>query len=182
MRKIFLFLLIAVATLANAECFSKFKGLEIKGNVDAFGAQLVKQGYKFEEKTPFLYMYSGKFSGEEVALWVHCTVKTHTVYAVHVLFDDKDMRELVNSRYNNLRDLLTQKYGEPAEKDVPYGNEGEYEYAGEICTRWKDDCGGISLKNTHLTISKYNSMKVVMLMYWNEEGYELNKTELSEDL
>lgn len=182
MRKIFLIVLMAVATVASAQCYTKFKGIEIKGNVDTFGAQLEKQGYKLEEKAPGLYLYSGKFSGEQVALWVHCTVKTRTVYAVQVLFDDKDTRELIQNRYNSLKDLLSQKYGEPAEKDVPYGNDGEYEYSGDICTRWKDNCGGVTLKNTHIVVSKYQSMKVVMIMYWSEEGYELNKTELSEDL
>ena len=182
MKKLFILVFLFVATFASAQCYTKFKGIEIKGNIDAFGAQLEKQGFKVEEKAPIIYMYSGKFSGDEVALWVHCTVKTHTVYAVQVIFDDKDTRELIQNRYNSLKDLLAQKYGEPAEKDVPYGNDGEYEYSGDICTRWKDNCGGVTLKNTHLVISKYHSMKVVMIMYWSEEGYELNKLELSEDL
>ena len=181
MKKIFLLLLMAAATLASAQCYTKFKGIEIKGNMEDFDVQLQKQGYKLQEQGLFCYVYEGKFMGADVAVVVHYTLKSRTAYSVSVTFDDKDTRELVNQRYYGLQELLIGKYGKPAEKDVPYEiTKGEY--TSDICTRWKDDCGGITLKNTHLTVSKYESLKVVIITYWSKEGYDLYEVELSEDL
>ena len=182
MRKILLVVTLALATIVNAQCYTKFKGIEIKGNIDAFSAQLEKQGFKLEKREPVTYLYSGKFGGEDVGLLVNFSVKTHTVASVSVVFDDKDTRELIERRYHSLQELLTQKYGEPYEKDVPYSMSGKNDYTEGTCTRWKDNCGGITLKDTYVPVSKYSSVRMVMVMYWSEEGYSLSESEYSEDL
>lgn len=181
MRKICLLLFMTCAMIASAQCYTKFKGIEIKGSMEDFDAQLQKQGYKLQEKGPFCYVYDGKFMGADVAVVVHYTLKSRTVYSVSVSFDDKDTWELVNQRYYGVQELLTGKYGEPEEEDVPY-ERTKGEFTSDICTRWKDDCGGITLKNTHLTVSKYSSVKVVIITYWSKDGFDLYEAELSEDL
>ena len=178
MKKILILLLLFVATFVNAQCYTKFKGIEIKGNIDAFGAQLEKQEFKLLEKGATSYGYQGKLSGEDVALIVYFSLKSHTVSAVTVFFDDKGIRSLMERRYDYLQELLTQKYGEPAEKDVHTDNQTIYNY----CTRWKDECGGVSLKMIKTPVSKYNDVENVIITYWSKEGDDLSKTELSEDL
>ncbi len=180
MRKILFVILFFVATIANAQCYTKFKGIEIKGTIEEFGAKLEKQGFTFVKNNPGVFGYTGKYWGEEVTIVVFYTVKTRTTYSVNVIFHDKDTREYIEIRYNKLLELLTQKYGEPAEKNVPFDAGGEY--LGEICSRWKDECGGITLKKTHVAMSKYHNEDVVILTYWSAEGYDLNDAELLEEL
>lgn len=143
----------------------KFKGVEITGTVDQFGAKLSGQGFKFFEKIENMSVYNGRFAGEDGCWIVLVPVEnSKDIAAVMVMFgigisDFGTIRsyetwESLYGDYKRLKDLLTEKYGKPTDENEGFA-EGAY---------------------TSSSYLKLNSVKEGQCEYYTEWGdYDVDK-------
>lgn len=91
-----------------------FKGIPIKGTVSEFSRKLQQQGYKYEGVIPNpddeRVRLSGKFMGQDVYIFLYGDKNSHEIHLVRVLF--LKATDYI-STYQNIRNLLSQKYNDP---------------------------------------------------------------------
>ena len=119
MKKLFLFLVVALMALsAYSQTESehmKFMGIPIDGTLDEFKSKLIAKGFVPNPNDKnFLH---GTFAGCDNSTIVCYYNKTNNLmYAVGVLFPYSDEWIILSSHYYSLKEMLTQKYGEPKEQ------------------------------------------------------------------
>ncbi len=211
MKKITLlaaFCLFAIFAFAQNPALNvpKFKGIEITGTVDQFGTKLASQGFKLLSKEANTYLYTGRFAGQDDCLIYLLPVEnTNNIASVSVMFGVKiseygsiysyeTWEELIED-YNNLKDLLTEKYGQPTEQNEGFAQdvyvpdsyfklhavkEGQCEYYAE----WGDE--DVDKMVVNLSIRGGKSMGkaivVVKLQYDNVDKNKDARKEILEDL
>ncbi len=184
----------------------KFKGIEITGTVDQFGAKLANQGFKFMDKTGNYAIYMGRFAGVDDCLIVLASVEnSKDIAAVMVMFgiDISDYGNIQSYEtweglygdYKRLKDLLTEKYGKPTEENEGFSEnaytsssylklhsvkEGQCEYY----TEWGDS--DVDKMVVRLIISGGKSIGLscatVALLYVNVEKSQDSRKEVLDDL
>lgn len=138
MKKIallFTFCLFAASLYAqnSALTIPKFKGIEITGTVDQFGAKLSSQGFTFFMKESNFSIYQGRFAGKnDCIIFLIPVENSKDIASVNVAFglniDDDEVHcyetwEKLLSDYEDLKELLTEKYGEPTEKNTGFSKD-----------------------------------------------------------
>ena len=91
----------------------KFKEIPIDGPLTNFVNQLKKENFQVIEITEKDAILKGDFAGEKVHLLVQGTSKI--VYGVTVMFDKQNTWKSLKKQYDNIKDILKAKYGEPKE-------------------------------------------------------------------
>lgn len=106
----------------------KFKGMEITGTVDQFGSKLAGQGFTFLSKEDNTAIYQGRFAGQDdCLLYLYPVENSNDIASVFVVvgvnFSDfgtiysyETWEQLIKD-YDFLKNLLTEKYGTPAEQN-----------------------------------------------------------------
>lgn len=185
----------------------KFKGIEITGTIDQFGIKLSSQGFKLMTKDDNSAFYMGRFAGMDdclVGLFPVENSKDISTVAVLIglnLLSDygtyssyESWEKLLND-YNDLKELLTEKYGKPTEENEGFAN-GAYTYSSyaklssvkngqcEYFTTWGDS--DVDKMVIQLAISGGKSMgfdcAVITLKYWNEDKLKDSRKEIIDDL
>ena len=93
-----------------------FKGVPIDGTLDAYVSKMKQSGFTFEGKENGVAMLKGDFAG-----YKDCTIGVVTfnnqdiVSKIAVIFSEKDTWSTLSSNYFRLKELLTEKYGQPSE-------------------------------------------------------------------
>lgn len=100
----------------------KFKDIPIDGNINSFVNELKKQDYKILDVSQESAILTGKFTGEEVYIFVQATQKS-IVYGVTVVFNEKETWKSIKSQYENYKISLAKKYGEPIESIEKFDND-----------------------------------------------------------
>jgi len=90
-----------------------FKEIPIDGPLPQFVAKLKKQGFTLLKTTALDAILKGKFTGEDVHLFVQATSKV--VYGVTVVYEKELTWKSIKTQYDNIKAMLTSKYGEPVE-------------------------------------------------------------------
>lgn len=200
------FVLVALLNAQNpALSVPKFKGIEITGTVDQFGSKLTSQGFTFLGKEDYGSVYMGSFAGINDCLVILVpVVNSKDIASVNVIIgltlSDYDVYtyeswDKLLKDYNDLKDLLTQKYGEPTEdnagfaEDASTGNsflkllsvkEGQCEYY----SIWGD--ADVDEMIVELAIKGGKNMgyeaAVITLRYWNVDKTKDSKKEILDDL
>lgn len=117
-----------------------FKDIPINGSLNQFVAQLKKQGFTVMKTTDLDAILSGKFTGEDVYIFVQATTKT--VYGVTVMYNKQTSWKSIKSQYENMKSMLTAKYGEPREIIEKFdASHSDYENLGlELYALSEDKC------------------------------------------
>lgn len=103
-----------------------FKGVPINGTLKAYTAAMVKAGFKSEGTQDGLSLLSGDFAGFKGCIVGVSTLKNcDVVNRIAVLFPEKETWSALLGDYEHLKDLLTEKYGEP-EQNVERFNDRMY--------------------------------------------------------
>lgn len=112
----------------------KFKGVEITGTVEQFGSKLSAQGFQFLSKDNNTAIYQGRFAGQdECYVYLVPVENSKDIASVSVLMGLKisdygtvysyETWEQLIRDYENMKDLLTEKYGDPSEQNEGFMND-----------------------------------------------------------
>ena len=181
-------LVIMGGVMAQEEHLS-FKGVPINGTLKQYTAAMVKAGFKSEGTQDGLSLLSGDFAGFKGCIVGVSTVKNcDVVNRIAVLFPEKETWSALLGDYEHLKDLLTEKYGEP-EQNVERFNDRMYSdnskiYAvnnGELewYTIFSTELGDIELTLVGGTIG-YKAR--VRLTYWDAKNSETVRQNALDDL
>lgn len=121
----------------------KFKDIPMDGPLSQFVAKLKKQGFTLLKTTNVDAFLKGKFTGDDVNILVQGTSKL--VYGVTVNYNKQTSWKAIKTLYDNIKSMLTSKYGSPRETieiiDDPY-----YQEAGlQLLALSEDKCTYMSL-------------------------------------
>lgn len=166
-----------------------FKGVPINGTLKQYTAAMVKAGFKSEGTQDGLSLLSGDFAGfKGCIVGVSTLTNCDVVNRIAVLFPEKDTWSALMGDYEHLKDLLTEKYGEPDQVSERFTrnvysdnariyavNEGEIEWYAVFST----DLGDIELT---LVGGSYSAKARVRLTYWDAKNSSTVRQNALDDL
>ena len=137
-----------------------FKGVPIDGALKDYKDAMIKAGFHYEGEDEGVALLSGDFAGfKNVMIAVYTLANCDVVSHIAVIFPENSTWSELLTDYENLKDMMTKKYGRPKdcqERFTSYVSDsgdlrltalskGEYEWH----TNYETDLGSIKL-----TISK----------------------------
>lgn len=181
--------LIMMGGIMAQEEHLSFKGVPINGTLKAYTAAMVKAGFKSEGTQDGLSLLSGDFAGFKGCIVGVSTLKNcDVVNRIAVLFPEKETWSALLGDYEHLKDLLTEKYGEPEQNverfnDRMYSddskiyavNDGELEWYSVFST----ELGDIELTLVGGTVG-YKAR--VRLSYWDAKNSSTVRQNALDDL
>ena len=124
MKKLIVILMLLVGIAANAqENHLTFKGIPINGSLNTFVAKLKQKGFSIVHSEKGTAMLSGDFAAVKGCTVIVSEHESGVVNRVAVMFPDKENWAMLYNEYSNLKDMLTQKYGEPTSVEEEFQNE-----------------------------------------------------------
>ena len=187
-------LLIAFMTITSNYSQSSehlvFKGVPIDGTLKEYVSKMVQDGFTdlgTEDGTAIL---NGEFAGyKDCNIGVTTLKQKDLVYKIAVIFPKKDTWSTLSGNYFDLKDMLTEKYGNPSEVvekfDSSYqprdDNNKIHFVKNDNCkyfSIWKTDKGEIKLSIQH---QGYESCYVT-LSYSDKINSDIIKTKAKRDL
>jgi hypothetical protein len=127
MKKLILTLMLLAGLTATAQTgHMTFKGIPIDGSLNTVVNKLKQKGFTMMHSKNGTAMLQGDF-----ASFKNCTVgvfehESGIVNRIAVMFPDKDTWTLLYSDYVKLKNLLTEKYGEPTSVEEEFPNQSRY--------------------------------------------------------
>ena len=119
MKNIFTLLLLACLTFAGsifAQQHLSFKGVPINGTLKEYTDAMVKAGFHYEGTQDGISILSGDFAGYKNCIVGVSTLKNCDVVSrIAVLFPNKETWSSLLGDYENLKSMLSEKYGTPSE-------------------------------------------------------------------
>ena len=194
MKKLFLFLVVVVMNLSSyAQVESPhltFKGVPIDGKLKDYVYKMEQKGFKNLGIEDGLALLKGDF-----ASYRDCTIGVSTlkdvdlVNKIAVMFPKSDTWSSLSNNYFSLKDMLTEKYGKPAEVIEEFQSVYEpkddhskiYEVGMDRCkyiSRFETPKGNIQFKISHDGFSSY----FVILSYFDKINGEVIREKAIDDL
>ncbi len=209
-KTLLLFAVMLFAGLISAQnpalAVPKFKGIEITGTVDQFGAKLADKGFKYIDKLDAGTCYMGRFAGKDDCFILLIPVEnSKDIATVGVMFglqiseygdvySYETWEQLLND-YEGLKRLLTEKYGKPSDENEGFTEDAHF-YSSfaklhavkdgqcEYYSIWGDS--DVDKMEVRLGIAGGKSMgfdcAVIVLGYSNVERTNDSKQEILDDL
>ena len=154
-----LFIFSCIGAMAqNANEHLKFMGIPINGTLESFTQKLVAKGLKREHAWEDNVLLKGTFAGKSGSgVCVMRIPSRNIVYKVVVCLPSKDTWAWLESDYNEFKQMLTSKYGEPFQHSETF-KAGSYTSSDvlkmsslrdgkcEYYTLWKLNEGAIGLE------------------------------------
>ena len=177
-RVVLAFLLFGCAITLGAQTNNhmSFKGVPIDGTLDAYVKNMQKAGFSFIGKEDGIAILSGDFAGyRDCTIGVVTLKSLDLVNRITVLFDEQDNWADVYANYSQLKEMLSTKYGNPAEcveefqnYNIPPKDDNTkmHELSMNRCvfsTEFSVDMGDIELEIIKLEFGK----AAVRLTYWD---------------
>lgn len=109
--------LTSMLTFAQTSEHLSFKGVPIDGTLSEYVSKMKQSGFTHLGTENGVAILNGDFAG-----YKDCTVGVSTlkqkdlVYKIGVLFAEQDTWSRLSTNYFNLKDMLTEKYGNPSEE------------------------------------------------------------------
>ncbi len=126
MKKI---LLVAIAFLFSVslnaqttEEHMKFKGIPIDGTLTDFTQKMKQKGFSYKGTEDGMALFEGEFAATKGCTIIAVAKSNNVVHKVAVVFPDCDTWSCLSNKYESLKDMLTQKYGEPDFKIERFDN------------------------------------------------------------
>ncbi|MBF1428315.1 hypothetical protein [Hoylesella nanceiensis] len=187
-----LFVFSCIGTMAqNANEHLKFMGIPINGTLESFTQKLVAKGLKRERGWENTGAFSGTFAGESnCEVYVKRIPSRNIVYKTVVCLPSRDTWDWLEKDYNEFKEMLTSKYGEPLQHSETFETgaltssdylkisalkEGKCDYH----STWGFNEGIIVL---NIFNTDGSSSCFVRLSYYDAINYELAKNSKQDDL
>lgn len=182
--------LTTMLTFAQTSEHLLFKGVPIDGTLNEFVSKMKETGFTHLGTKNGTAILSGDFAGYQDCSVVVSTLKQKDlVYKIGVLFPKQDTWSRLSANYFNLKQMLTEKYGEPSyivEKFDGYSqpsddNDKMYEVRRDRCkyyTIWQTEKGKIQLSIDHNDVSSC----FVKLAYFDKINSDIVKAYAKDDL
>ena len=91
-----------------------FKGIPISGSLMEFAQKLSQKGFTVVQTNDANVVLVGDFAGyKDCQILLLATKETKTIYTIGVLLPSSTSWSLLETNYNALKAMLTQKYGSP---------------------------------------------------------------------
>ncbi len=167
-----------------------FKGVPINGTLNEYVSKLKKNGFSHIGTENGIAMLKGDF-----AAYKNCFVGVSTlkqkdlVSKITVIFPEQDTWSTLSSNYFSLKELLTEKYGEPSEIVEEFQSNSQprddnykmYEVKLDRCkyyTTYETDKGSIQLSIDHDSITS----SFVRLTYFDKINGNIIRAKAIDDL
>lgn len=184
-------LLFALALVFNAiaQEHLSFKGVPIDGTLMSYTQKMASKGFVKIGTQNGISMLKGDFAGYKGCIVGVATLKNLDVVSkITVIFPECKQWRYLESNYQNLKEMLTEKYGEPSsvieefenrytdgDEDKMYAVEfDQYKYSTEFTT----DLGTIRLSIAHESVSSC----FVLLEYFDKENTKSVRQQAIDDL
>lgn len=93
-----------------------FKGVPIDGTLNEYVSKMKQNGFTHLETENGMAILNGDFAGyKDCHIGVSTLKQKDLVYKIGVIFPEQDTWSSLSSNYYYIKELLTEKYGEPAE-------------------------------------------------------------------
>lgn len=177
-------------TFAQTSEHLTFKGVPIDGTLNEYVSKMKQSGFKHlstEDKTAIL---NGDFAGyKDCYVGVSTLTQKDLVHKIAVIFPERETWSTLSGNYFELKEMLTEKYGEPSdvlEKFDTYtepkdDNSEMYEVQFDRCkyySIWQTDKGEIQLSIDHDSVTRC----FVRLAYFDKINSEIIKAKAIDDL
>lgn len=167
-----------------------FKGVPIDGTLQSYIQKMRAAGFQYEGTSDGVALLSGDFAGyKECYIGVYTLKNKDLVSRIGVIFPEKDTWSAVVRDYENLKEMLTEKYGMPSEQIERFNTyassdnlkmyairDGEADW---FCT-FSTKNGDIQLTLTKGT--EYGSTVSVLLIYSDKTNSDIIRQNAIDDL
>lgn len=127
--------------LLRAQEHLTFKGVEINGSTENFIRQMENKGFSILKNRDSRAVLKGTFSGKPNCLLLISTMeKEDVVSSVQVLFERELTWSALSNNYDTLKNMLTEKYGQPVEVKEHFVNLYSEEDFLKITRLMANDC------------------------------------------
>ncbi len=183
-------LLSLAQTNTNPPNHLTFKGVPLDGTLDQYVSKMTQVGFERVSTKDGVAMLHGDFAGyKDCYVGVSTLKEKDLVYKIAVIFPEKDTWSTLSGNYFNLKQMLTEKYGQPsdvAEKFDGYSEprDDESKMHGVKFDRckyysvWQTDNGEIHLSIDHNSLLKC----FVKLIYFDKSNGAIIKKQALDDL
>jgi hypothetical protein len=166
-----------------------FKGVPIDGTLSDYVSKMKQNGFTLIATKDGVAMLKGDFAAyKDCVIGVATLKQKDLVSKITVVFPGLETWSLLSSNYFTLKDMLTEKYGKPAEIVEDFQNDdpkddGSKMYAVEFdkCkyyTTFKTEKGTIQLSIEHNGVTSC----FVLLAYFDNINSEVIKAKAKDDL
>ena len=167
----------------------KFKGVPIDGTLKEFTTRMKRKGFKSVGSDDGLEILQGDFAAfKECVIYVSTLDNKDLVSRISVAFPKEETWEYLYGDYKHLKELLTEKYGQPSsvteefqERYIDDDNDRMHAVKMDKCkyeTRFKTDNGEIVLWIEHESVVSC----FVMLIYKDKVNGSIIKNVAKDDL
>jgi hypothetical protein len=167
-----------------------FKGVPIDGTLKEYVTKMEQDGFKNLGTENGIAILNGEFAG-----YKDCNVSVSTlkqkdlVYKISVTFPKKETWSTLSENYFDLKEMLTEKYGNPLEVIEKFDNDSKPRDDGDKMYNVKiDNCKYYSIWKTekgeiHLSIQHESVMRCyIQLSYSDKINSNIIKTKAKGDL
>ncbi len=189
MKQIVLSLLLAVCTVCSGQTtHMKFKGIPMEGTLNSFVQKLKEKGYTYLGQEDGMALLKGEFAATK-----GCTVGVarfadrDQVNLVAVIFPEEETWNSITRSYYNLKDMLTEKYGNPESIEQFSDREPSDDFL-KFHALLRDECTYISEfacegGKIQLTMKKQNyNTAAVILRYIDKANADETRKKIMDDL
>lgn len=167
-----------------------FKGVPLDGALNEYVLKMEQGGFKNLGAENGTAILNGEFAGyKDCIVGVSTLKQKDLVYKIAVIFPEKDTWSTLSGNYFDLKDMLTEKYGNPSEvieKFDSYSqprddNDKMYKVKFDNCkyfSVWKTDKGEIQLSIHHESVTRC----YILLSYSDKINSNIIKTKAKGDL
>jgi hypothetical protein len=193
LTSLFLSLVVCVSfaqTSADSSKHLAFKGIPLDGTLDQYVSKMKANGFEVLKSEGDLAMLKGDFAGyKDCYVGVSTLKQKGPVHKIGVFFPEKDKWSTLSGDYFNLKQLLTEKYGNPTKESEKFDrlieprddNMRMHEVRMDRCkyfSIWDTDKGEIQLSIDHDDITGCN----VRLVYIDKINSATVRKQALEDL
>ncbi len=190
MKRLFLFFaVLCMSHFMMGQEHMKFKGVEIDGSLSEMVTKLKAKGFTYLGAEDGIAMLQGDFAGYRDCQIVVLSMKeTGKVNAIGVAFLERKEWSSLEGDYNTLKNMLTEKYGEPSQvierfnKDYVPDNWWRFHYITSDEATWMSEFetsnGTIELYMNKMGYSK----AAVILKYYDKANTDVVRASAMDDL
>jgi hypothetical protein len=165
-----------------------FKGVPIDGSLNQYVSKMKQNGFTHTGTQDGIAMLKGDFASYKDCIVGVATIKgKDLVSKITVIFSNQKSWSSLSSNYYNLKELLTEKYGQPSETVEEFTSYEPKDDGGKMTQVYIDACKYITTYETdkgsiQLSIKSDITNAFVVLSYFDKINSDIIRANALEDL